>query len=135
MAGITEASRRMKPIRAAFLGLSLAGVAHAQNGAIQSTPLPPLQQQWQQEGSPPVQQAPDGEAAPNAPGLPAPDQPIAPPVPIQRPSVWVPASTVKLDALDKVNAQATALTIKVGQRLITSSMRASGGRTTRGAKQ
>jgi hypothetical protein len=40
---------------------------------------------------------------------------VAPPATVERPNVWVPASTAKLEALDKVNAQATALTIKVGQ--------------------
>ena len=47
--------------------------------------------------------------------MPAPTQPAAPPVAISRPNVWLPATTAKLEALDKVNAQATALTIKVGQ--------------------
>jgi hypothetical protein len=38
-----------------------------------------------------------------------------PPAVVERPNVWVPAGAVKLQALDKVNAVATALTIKVGQ--------------------
>ena len=34
---------------------------------------------------------------------------------MEQPNIWVPARVAKLQALDKVNAQATALTIKVGQ--------------------
>lgn len=45
----------------------------------------------------------------------APPKPNTPPATIERPSIWVPAGTAKLQALDKVNAQTTALTIKVGQ--------------------
>jgi hypothetical protein len=42
--------------------------------------------------------------------------PVAPPpAPVDRSAVWLPAGIVKLQALDKVNAQTTALTIKVGQ--------------------
>jgi len=45
-----------------------------------------------------------------SPALPAPDM-----VPLPRSNAWVPAGTARLQALDKVNAQATALTVKVGQ--------------------
>jgi len=45
-----------------------------------------------------------------SPALPAPDM-----VPLPRSNAWVPASIAKLQALDKVNAQTTALTVKVGQ--------------------
>ncbi len=38
-----------------------------------------------------------------------------PPLPVERPNIWVPATTVRLQALDKVNAQTAALAIKVGQ--------------------
>ena len=38
-----------------------------------------------------------------------------PPATFERPNVWVPAEVAKLQALDKVNAQASDLTIKVGQ--------------------
>ncbi len=41
--------------------------------------------------------------------------PVAPPAPIERPNVWVPATVAKLQALDKVDAQAKELTIKVGE--------------------
>jgi hypothetical protein len=42
--------------------------------------------------------------------------PVAPPpAPVDRSGLWLPAGIVKLQALDKVNAQTTALTIKVGQ--------------------
>jgi hypothetical protein len=40
---------------------------------------------------------------------------VAPLAPVERPNVWVPAAVAKLEALDKVNAQATELTVKVGQ--------------------
>ncbi len=33
---------------------------------------------------------------------------------MERPNTWLPGQTVKLQALDKVNAQAATLTIKVG---------------------
>ena len=92
--------------------------AWAQNAPIQAEPLPPLQQQWQQEGSPPVQQAPTvPDSADQDTRNQSQDQ--APPAtslaPVERPNVWMPAGAVKLQALDKVNAQATSLTIKVGQ--------------------
>ena len=93
---------------------TLSNAALAQNAPIQSPPLPPLQQQWLQNGSPPVQQAPTTPLPPSA-AMPAPMQPASPPVAVSRPNVWLPATTAKLEALDKVNAQATALTIKVGQ--------------------
>jgi hypothetical protein len=41
--------------------------------------------------------------------------PVAPPTTFDRPNIWVPAGAAKLEALDKVNAQAQELTIKVGQ--------------------
>lgn len=34
---------------------------------------------------------------------------------MERPNTWLPATLVKLQALDKVNAQTAALTIKVGE--------------------
>jgi hypothetical protein len=99
-----------------------AQAAHAQTGSIRSESLPPLQQQqWQQQGTGPVQQPPSGPAITNqgqqTPGSP----PLAgappgngPPATIERPNTWLPATVVKLQALDKVNAQTVALTIKVG---------------------
>ncbi|MDR3530552.1 MAG: DUF2155 domain-containing protein [Rhodopila sp.] len=108
----------MRAVWLAAAGLTLAVSAWAQNAPIQATPLPPLQQQWQQqEGAPPEAQPP---ASPNDPGpgvqgQASPTAPASPPATFDRPNVWVPAGAVKLQALDKVNAQATALTIKVGQ--------------------
>jgi hypothetical protein len=126
-------------------GSVLAASARAQNAPIQATPLPPLQQQAPQPGSPPILRAPVLQPpvlqapvpqAPISPGLPAqglPAQglpgaiiqgqgqtppaplPVTPPATFDRPNVWVPASVAKLQALDKVNAQATELTIKAGQ--------------------
>jgi hypothetical protein len=112
--------------------------------------LPPLQRQWQQQESPPVQQAPvlpngsgqgaAGQAVPGQanPGQMGPDQlpgqlapgqaapgpflqgqgqapPATPPATVERPNIWMPAAAAKLQALDKVNAQTSELTIKVGQ--------------------
>jgi hypothetical protein len=48
--------------------------------------------------------------APAAPAVPGPDM-----TPLSRSNAWLPAGTARLQALDKVNAQATALTVKVGQ--------------------
>jgi hypothetical protein len=104
----------MRPVWLAAAGLTLAVSALAQNPPIQSTPLPPLQRQWQQEGLPPLQQQSPDAPAPGVQGQ-AQVPPVAPPDTVQRPNVWVPAGTAKLAALDKVNAQATALTVKVGQ--------------------
>jgi hypothetical protein len=98
----------------AVTGLMLAASVQAQPQSIRSEPLPPLQQQWRQQDLPP---GPDineqGQQAPSQP----PSQPqlgVAPPLTMDRPHGWLPATTVKLQALDKVNAQTAALTIKVG---------------------
>jgi len=104
----------------ALIGAVLAASARAQNAPIQATPLPPLQQQWQHEGSPPVQEGP-AAASQAVPGSDVQGQtpfgvsPATPPATVERPNVWVPAEAVKLQALDKVNAQTSDLTIKVGQ--------------------
>jgi len=57
---------------------------------------------------------------PSSPTLPAPT--LAAPTlaapnmtPLPRSNAWVPSGTAKLQALDKVNAQTTTLTVKVGQ--------------------
>jgi hypothetical protein len=135
----------MRPLCLAAAYLTLAASAWAQPASIQSQPLPPLQQQWQQQGAPPVPQAPapptlqqrppaiqpqpfqppqsqlqppEGQPPQGQfPQYPAAPPPAAatPPVTFDRPNIWLPATAVKLQALDKVNAQSTALTIKVGQ--------------------
>ena len=102
------------------------GVAvRAQNVAVPAGQLPPLQEQ--QPGSSPVQQIPIPQAP--VPQAPVPQAPAASAVPgagaegqaeaplptFERPNVWVPGSVAKLVALDKVNAQAKDLTIKVGE--------------------
>jgi hypothetical protein len=99
-------------IRIAAAALALLATAsfipaHAQ--------LPPLQQQWLRNNSPPIQQAPLPPVAqpPVAPQPQAQTQPPQP-APLDRASIWQPAGTVRLQALDKVNAQTAALTIKVG---------------------
>jgi hypothetical protein len=100
----------MRVLWLATTGLILAASAGAQCQPIRAEGLPPLQQQLQQEGSPP---GPDTQEQ----GQPAPGQPplaATPPATMDRPNSWLPAGTVKLQALDKVNAQTAALTIKVG---------------------
>jgi hypothetical protein len=95
----------------AVTGLMLAASVEAQPQSTRTEPLPPLQQQWRQQDLPPP--GPDinqqGQQAPSPPPL-----GVVPPATIDRPNGWVPATTVKLQALDKVNALTAALTIKVG---------------------
>jgi hypothetical protein len=104
-------------VAAAGVALAALGAVStvAQTPSIRSESLPPLQQQWQQEGSPPVPQSPAGSDLMDqpAPGQ-APPPAVAPPATVNRPNDWLPARTVKLQALDKVNAQTAVLTIKVG---------------------
>jgi hypothetical protein len=123
----------MSPSWLVVPALVLAAAAQAQTAPIRSEQLPPLQQQWQQQGSPPVQQAPvvpdatsQGQQLPavpppvaaTPPATPTPGTatgPTAPtPATVERPNTWLPGTVVKLQALDKVNAQSVALTIKVG---------------------
>lgn len=116
----------------AALGLAWAASSWAQNAAIQATPLPPLQKQWQEDNSPPVPEAPTGDTGLGAPDQAGPGQgaaetqdqaspatpPGAPPeapATAERPNIWVPEGVAKLQALDKINAQTSNLTIKVGQ--------------------
>lgn len=95
-----------------------AAAASAQTSSIRAEPLPPLQQQWQQQGAPPISQSPAPGQLPATPDQQAPavQPPLAsgPPATMERPNTWLPGQTVKLQALDKVNAQAATLTIKVG---------------------
>jgi hypothetical protein len=71
--------------------------------SIQSAPLPPLQEQ---QSVAPREAGPAARPSTNS---------NAPTVTYNRPDIWLPAGSAKLQALDKVDAQATALTIKVGQ--------------------
>jgi hypothetical protein len=104
----------MNPLWFTVPALILAGAAQAQTASIRSESLPPLQQQWQQEGSSPVLQAPVGPDS-TSEGQQAPPPAVStPPTAIERPNTWLPGRVVKLQALDKVDAQAAALTIKVG---------------------
>jgi hypothetical protein len=107
----------MRRVWLAALGLALIAPARAQRPSFQAAPLPPLQQQWQQEGSPPVQQSPGSPAVQGQtnPNQAEPPPASTPPATTERANVWLPAGTVKLQALDKVNAQSSVLTIKVGQ--------------------
>ncbi len=104
----------MRPLWLAATGLLLADPAWAQTPSIRAEPLPPLQQQWQNEGSPAVQRSPVGPDAADQPTQTPPPLAITPPATVDRSNTWVPAGAVKLQALDKVNAQTAALTIKVG---------------------
>jgi hypothetical protein len=123
----------MRPVRLAVAGLLLTGAAWGttavwgtgvawaqQRPPIQETPLPPSQRQWQQQALPPLQPNPVAPGGPGSQGqtqMPAqiPGATPTPPAVVERPNVWLPAAAVRLQALDKVNAQASALTIKVGQ--------------------
>ena len=91
-----------------FLGIPVVAGAQplptVQTPSFQAEPLPPLQEQ--RLDSP-------RDAGPVAPPSLAPKS--APPVTFDRPDIWLPAGAAKLQVLDKVDAQATALTIKVGQ--------------------
>ena len=107
-----------------FLAPLFLSSGHAQQAPDQAQPLPPLQQQWQQEGVPPSEGVPPTQESPASPdpseqgdggSTQAPDSNKPAASPIARPNTWLPARVVKLKALDKVNAQAAALTIKVGQ--------------------
>lgn len=85
---------------AGLAALSLMTDARAQvsggGPAITATPLPPLQAQ------------PGQPNQPGQPTQPTPNQ--APP-----PSPWLPQGAAILQALDKVNAQSSTFTVKVGQ--------------------
>jgi hypothetical protein len=91
---------RFAPLVAVWL--ALCGVAQAQTmPPITTTPLIP----------PSVQPQPyPPDQTPAAP------QPPAANGPVQIPSTWVPQTTAQLQLLDKVNAQNTVLTVKVGQQ-------------------
>lgn len=110
----------MRPLWLALAGLTLATAAWGQTTPIQANPLPPIQKQWQEEGSPPVPRAP---VLPDVSGSGSQNQDkdqdqvpsVTPPETVQRPNVWIPAGVAKLEALDKVDALATPLTIRVGQ--------------------
>jgi hypothetical protein len=119
----------VRPVRLAAAALMLTGTAWAQTPSIRSEPLPPLQQQWQDEGSPPVGQAPvapdttdQGQQNDEGQQTQAPPLAVTPPATMDRPNTWVPAAAVKVQALDKVNAQSAALTIKVGASAVFGSL-------------
>ncbi len=104
----------MRSLRLAAIMAVVATSVLAQ--PIQSTPLPPLQQQWNQEGSRPVQAGPTGAAPVLAqPSVPKPPRLTAPAATVPAQNAWIPAASAKLQALDKVNAQSTALLVKVGE--------------------
>jgi hypothetical protein len=120
----------------AMIGLEAAGLtacvsAWAQNAPIQARPLPPIQAtplappqtQRPEQGSPPARQVP---GSPNPMGQGVPEPVVQGQIPAAVPSaaapgaaawpnVWVPARAAKIQALDKINAQASDLTIVVGQ--------------------
>jgi hypothetical protein len=115
-----------RPILPAVIALvaGLTTSASAQNAPIQATPLPPLQEQSRPGNVPspptlpanPAQVDPKGQGLPgSAPSGQAQAPAAAPPTSVERPNIWVPAAVAKVQALDKVNAQTSDLTIKVGQ--------------------
>jgi hypothetical protein len=88
-------------------------------------PQPGLNQQTQQTLAQPTP-PPQSNPAQPVPSEPSGTQPNSSPPDVQTsqsppepapepPNVWLPAGTAKLQALDKVNAQASELTVKVGQ--------------------
>jgi len=109
----------MKPVWLAAFGALAAVTALAQNPPLQEQWVPPVQKQWQDNGQAPVEngmpieEVPSGDNAPVQQTLPTPPAPDM--TPIQKANVWVPAAGARLQALDKVNAQASAMTVKVGQ--------------------
>src|ERR1700722_17947480 len=94
--GIAETFRTMRHGLAALTVIILPVAAAAQAPITAAPLLPPIVQYPAQQ--PPVQTAP--------PGAP----PVTPP-----PSTWLPQTTAMLQVLDKVNAQNSVLTVKVGQ--------------------
>jgi hypothetical protein len=96
-----------RTVAVTLIALTACASARAQNAPIQATPLPPLQEQSQPAETPPgvPLPGPDSNAQSQAPSAPS----------AAWPNVWVPAGMVKLQALDKVNALASQLTIKVGE--------------------
>lgn len=102
----------MKPFWLAVAGLTMGMPAWAQSPPGQGAPL---QQQWQQQGLPPVQQTPASPLPPDQPSSPGGQQIPPGPATMVRPNIWVPAAVAKVQVLDKVNAQTATLTIKVGE--------------------
>jgi hypothetical protein len=104
----------MRTFWLAATGLLLAASVEAQPQSTRTEPLPPLQQQWRQQDLPPgPEPTVQGQLTPIQPPI-QPPLGVAPPATMDRPNGWLPAATVKIQALDKVNAQTAALTIKVG---------------------
>ena len=107
-----------------LLAVGIGSTRAQQRAPIQAAPLPPLQRQWQQEAVPPGSSgrfSRDNPGGGSGPGFQDRSQPspsdtyTQPPITMERPNVWLPAKVARLQALDKVNAQSTPLTIKVGQ--------------------
>ncbi len=100
----------MTRLRIIVVGFIAPVAASAQPAApITATPLLPPSVQYSTP-QPPANQTP---TAPQGPP-PQPEAAPAGPQPIQL--AWVPQSTALLQVLDKVNAQNTVLTVKVGQQ-------------------
>jgi hypothetical protein len=118
--------------RLAVVGLALTAAMAARPASAQ---LPPLQQQWLRDGAAPIvqeklpplatQEVPPPAPLPTAPlsatplltaplsTTPSQVQPTSPAT-TERSAIWQSAGTVRLQALDKVNAQTASLAIKVG---------------------
>ena len=103
----------MKAFWFAACGLTLAATAWAQRPPIQAQVLPPLQQQDAPTSIPQRPDAPTGFGQGGQSQ--AQSQTPSGQTTTEQPNIWLPGKTAQLQALDKVNAQAAALTIKVGQ--------------------
>ena len=93
-----------------------------QSPSIQGTSLPPLQEQ---KSFSPRAMAPEA-MAPEA-KVPGPPPSVSPKISVPaatagQADTWLPAGTAKIQALDKVNAHATALIVKVGQSAVFGSL-------------
>ena len=108
----------------AVLLMAPLGSALAENPPLQEMQSPPSLPRPQAPApayvapayNPPQDRSPaDTPSVTGAEQAPAQPPPLDMTPQVQWPNKWVPASAVKLQALDKVNAQATSMTIRVGQ--------------------
>jgi len=94
-----------------LVAVALPMAAQAQP-AITTTPLMPPSMQY---GTPPAAQPPGTQAQTPAQGTQAVPAPV-PAVPQPMQLTWLPQANATLQVLDKVNAQSSLLTVKVGQQ-------------------
>jgi len=103
---------------AAILPVLLPTTAGAQQAPTVNTPLAPSQQfapQTPVVATPlPPPLPPPLQATPTQPSAPQPTTPAVPQLPAV-PNVWIARTATVLQLLDKVNAQSSTMTVKVGQ--------------------